>query len=289
MTSNTMDWLNQNRHRSFPLIRSEWREKVSPESGLDCILLDAVLLDSDASAVRSLMLSSIAISRSATKVSLKYGDEQLEFTLIEGETSGAGSFEVFKCAIRGAGARTATLSLAFSSHAYIKERVSDGIWDIGCNVLPSRVLRLTDGFGVDGIVSNGSKCVDGHDAAAEAYGDVVLEDGYRTSPIIRNGQILVRVGKRYGYNPCKHRCEGDSSLDCRKPLFFFCGQNAVNGGNVILKGGKGISVVQGRSYTVHPDDTTSKCAGKTIPCIEIIAGSELMDLYKPLPEPPSEG
>lgn len=281
MTSDTMEWLNQNRYRSFPLVRDEWRERVSPESGLDCVLLDAILLDADAIVDKDLVLSKIEVSRSATKVYIKYGDEQLKFTIIEGSVSGEDSFECFKCAIGGSGERTATLSLSLSSHAYIKERVVDGVWDVNCRILPSRVLRLTDGYGVDSINTNGSTGVDGHTESAEASGDVVLEDGYRTSPIILNGKVLVRVGRRYGYNPCKYDYGKNSARDCRKPLFFFCGQNAINSGNVVLKGGKGISVVQGRSYTVHSDETRSKCAGKTIPCIEIIAGPELLDMYKP--------
>ena len=50
-----------------------------------------------------------------------------------------------------------------------------------------------------------------------------------------------------------------------------------NGGNVILKGGAGISVSQGRSYKVR----SGSCAGKTIPCVEIVAGREILDVYRP--------
>ena len=46
-----------------------------------------------------------------------------------------------------------------------------------------------------------------------------------------------------------------SAVSCnRKPLFFFCGQNAINSGNVVLKGGYGISVSQGRKPSVLRDD-----------------------------------
>ena len=277
MTSDYMEWLNQNRHRSYPMVRDEWREKVAPTDPFDCILLDALVFDSDAGEVKPLLLNRVEVSRGATKVFMEYGGSEIKIVLTEGETSGEGSYERMKCSFGTGGARNAMASFAFSSHAYIRELVNDGTYEFGCRVLPTRVVSLSDGYGVDGISTNGSEGVDGHDAPSEADGDVVLEDGYRTSPIISRGRVLVRVGRRYGLDPCHHDYGVAGAKDCRKPLFFFCGQNAVNSGNIILKGGRGITVKQGGKYDV----TTGHCAGKTVPCIEIIAGRELLDLYRP--------
>lgn len=280
LTSRAMDWLNQNRMRSYPVIRDEWRRSVSPESRLDCILLDALLYDQDASGDERLSFESASVSASKTVIAMKYGSAAFSLELSGGDVSGDGSF-VRRCGtVRGSGGRSASLSLALSSHAYILDAVGEGSWTFGCGIIPSRVIRVSDGYGVDSIATNGSLGVDGHDNAALASGDVVLEDGYRTSPIIKNGGVLVRVGRNYGLNPCNYSGFGESDQrDCRTPLFFFCGQNAINGGNVVIKGGRGISVSQGRKYKVR--DKKSVCYGKTIPCIEIVAGRELLDIYNP--------
>lgn len=288
MTTEMMGWLNQNRHRSYPMIRDEWREKVSADSGLDAVLLDALVFDSDSAKPRELVISKISISRESTTVLFSYGDKTFNINLGDsGDSGSSGSggdeddgFVRMRGIVAGEG-RNAAVSLVFSSHSYLKGLLPDGEWDIGCRVMPSRVISLSDGYGVDRISTNGSEGVEGHESAADADGDVVLEDGYRTSPIISNGNVLVRVGRRYGYDPCGYDYGDAGSRDCRKPLFFFCGQNAVNNGNISLKGGAGISIAKGGSYKIRDDEENSKCAGKTIPAIEIIAGQELMDLYKP--------
>lgn len=277
MTSVYTEWLDQNRHRSYPMEREEWRSRVSPESGLDCILLDALVFDSDASSIGTLIFSKVEISRDATNVYLIYRGKTVTITLTEGLSSGEESYERIKLAVDVGGERRITMSLAFSSHAYIRDILSDGVYDLNCSVLPARVISLSDGYGVDALVTNGSTGVAGHDAISDADGDVVLEDGYRTSPIIHRGRVVVRVGKRYGLDPCHYDYGVKGAKDCRKPLFFFCGQNAVNSGNVFLKGGRGVSVQQGRSYVVK----SGSCAGKAIPCIEIVAGRELLDIYRP--------
>lgn len=277
MTSEYMEWLNQNRYRSYPMIRDEWRQKVSPTDPFDGILLDALVFDSDSSTARDLMLVKVEVSRSATEVFLRYGQRDVKVILTEGQPSGELSYELVKCTFQTSGARNAMASFAFSSHAYLKELLADGVYEFGCRVLPTRIISLSDGYGVDGILTNGSVGVDGHADAGVSDGNVVLEDGYRTSPIISRNRVLVRVGRRFGLDPCHYDYGAAGAKDCRKPLFFFCGQNAVNSGNVILKGGKGITVKQGGKYDV----TTGHCAGKTIPCIEIVAGRELLDLYRP--------
>ena len=280
LTSKTMEWLGHNRHRSYPMKRDEWREKASPTSGLDCILLDATLFDPDARGDESLMVSSMKVAENSTRISFVYGGRMFCVVLSGGEDGGDGSFERVSGVVGGSGIRGASVSLVFSSHAYIRSVVGDGEWKIDSPVLDSRVVRVSDGMGVDGISVNGSEGVSGHGSASNASGDVVLEDGYRTSPIIYGGKVFVRVGRRYGYDPCKFDFGDAGSRDCRRPLFFFCGQNAVNNGNIVLRGGKGIGVSQGRSYTVR--DAKSKCNGMTIPCIEIVAGRELVDICSPV-------
>lgn len=281
MTSETMGWLNQNRYRSYPMCSGEWREKASPESGLDRVLLDALVFDSDCAAARSLALCRISVSGDGTEVAFRYGDADFSVVLSGGDQSGEGSFERVNGTIPCGGDRNATFSMVFSSHAFIRDVLSDGIWELGCRVLPSRVIRMSDGFGVDYVSTNGSGGVPGREDPAKASGDVVLEDGYRTSPVISDGRVLVRVGRRYGYDPCKYGSWGKYQVDCRDPLFFFCGQNAVNGGNVVLKGGAGVGIAQGRTYAVR-DGT---CAGRSVPAIEIIADKSLLDIYKPGKQP----
>ena len=279
MTTEMMGWLNQNRYRSYPMVRDEWREKVSPDSGLDKVLLDVLVFDSNASRkdLKDLVVSKIVVTSDSTEVFFKYGDAQFSIPVPEGEPSGEGSYVRIRGVIPGT-SRDATISLVFSSRANIDGFLPIGEWELGCRVLSTRVVGLSDGYGVDGISTNGSAGVDGHDAPASASGEVVLEDGYRTSPIISGGKVHVRVGRRYGQDPCGHDYGEAGSRDCRKPLFFFCGQNAVNSGNIVIKGGVGVNVVQGRNYTVRD----GICAGKSIPAIEIIAGRELLDMYKPL-------
>ena len=276
-TAKTMEWFDQNRHRSYPMRRDEWRNKVSPESGLDCLILDALIFDSDASGAEELEILGVEVASGSTIVRLRYGDMAFQVELSGGEVSGEGSYEGRRGVVMAEGRRGASFSLVFSSHAYILDRIGEGRWELGCRTLKTRVVSLSDGFGVDGISVNGSECVAGHDSPAVACGDVVLEDGFRTSPIINNGRVVVRVGVRYGEDPCFYDCGKAGTVDCRSPLFFICGQNAINSGNVVIKGGKGVSVEQGRTYKMKDGGQ----AGKYIPCVEIIANEELMDIYRP--------
>lgn len=286
LTSRSIEWLNQNRSRSYPMKRDEWRRVAYPDSGLDCVLLDALAFNADASGDETLEMLSVEVLDGRTAISMRYGKNSFVVELEGGETSGEGSFDVKRGSVRGEGTRGVSLSLVFSSHAYIKDVLGTGVWSLGCPVLESRVVNLTNGAGIDGLSVNGSSGVEDHDlsesesrAVGEASGDVVLEDGYQTSPIVRYGRVMVRVGKEYGRNPCNYDFGDKGSVDCRRPLFYFCGQNAVNSGNVVLKGGKGISVTQGREYMVN--DENSKCNGMSIPCVEIVAGRELLDICDP--------
>lgn len=279
--TDAIQWLNGNRMRSYPMRRDPWRRLAAAGSpGLDCVLLDALAFDADAPAGKSpeLTVESIRVETGSTTVSFAYAGKPFAVELKGGDGSGEGSYVRMRGAVPGAGRVPASMSLLFSSHVYILSTLGAGSWTLGCPVLKSRVVCPSDALGVDGISTNGSDGVEGH-SAATATGEVVLEDGYRTSPVIFDGQVLVRVGTRYGLDPCRYDFGDAGSRDCRRPLFFFCGQNAINGGNIILRGGRGISVRQGGTYRV--DDPKSKCNGKTIPCIEIVAGRELLDLYAP--------
>ena len=281
ITDNTMEWLNQNRYRAYPMRFEEWREKASPESGLDAVLLDVQLFDNRAAGLGDLRLISVDITHERTQVAMEYANSTINLpALTGGEVSGPGSYISLRASIASPTAPDCkiSLSLVLSSHAYLLDRIGVGHWDIGCRALPSRVVSMTDGAGVDGIITNGSLGVSGHEEAAAVSGAVVLEDGYRTSPIIRNGRVVVRVGARQGKNPCHYKRQSGEAIDCREPLMFFCGQNAINSGDVQIRGGKGINIEQGRLYTIK----TGALAGRTIPCVEIVAGDELLDTYQPV-------
>lgn len=286
LTSKSMEWLNQNRYRAYPASRDEWRSKVPAGSGLDRVLLDALVLDSDAKGGESLYLASVEIGQSSTVVLFRYGAKEFTVEISGGEISGEESYEHWRGAISGNNDRLVYVSLSLSSHAYILSEVgvTDGAISLNVPILPARVVGLTEGLGVDGIDTNGSAHV--HQDPKRAVGDVVLEDGYRTSPIIHNGKVVVRVGKRYGIDPCKYPYGSAGSVNCEAPMFFFCGQNGVNSGNVVLSGGKGITVLQGKQYTVTLrgdayDARRRRFRGRSIPCVEIIAGPELLDMYRP--------
>ena len=260
------------------MIRDEWREKVSPESGLDSVILDALVFNNDASGDEDLELVSVEVLPSKAMVTMRYSGSEFVIGDIEGgSTSGESSYDRRLMSLRGSGMRDATISIVMSSHAYMLDVLGTGRWDLNCRILKSRIISLSDGFGVDYIRTNGSACVEGHDSPSDAKGDVVLEDGFRTSPIIHNGRVQVRVGKKYGIDPCHYSCGGSGAADCETPLFFFCGQNAINRGDVYIKGGDGITVKQGRNYTVR----SGARAGRSIPCIEIVAGTALMENYRP--------
>lgn len=267
------EWLaSQNRHRSYPLVRSEWRRVASPESGLDCVVLDALLFD-QLSSGEELFLDSIKVERDVTTVSMSYGTSNFTVELTEGQNDS--SFETVRFVVPMNG-RDVSASMSFSCHRYILETVGEGFWKIGCRFLRSRVASMTGGLGVKKIATNGSAGVEGHETAADVTGEIVLEDGFRTSPVIWNGSVLVRVGRRYGQNPCKHDYGDSGGRDCKAPLLYFCGQNAINSGNIVLKGGVGVSVEQGREYLVR--DEGSRLRGRSIPCVEVIAGRELLGM-----------
>lgn len=269
VTSRAMEWLNENRHRAYPMREREWREKAPASSGLDCVLLDALVFDGASSGTETLSLKSVTVASDRTEVWFKYGGVEFSVTL-----DGDGSYQMKRGSVLNGDGHFATVSLAFSGHAYILSEIGQGTWSLECPILTSRVVNLSDGLGVDSISVGGSSGVEGHAEPADVSGDVVLEDGYRTSPVVHRGMVLVRVGQRYGINPCGYDFGRDGRSACRDPLFFFCGQNAVNGGNVNLVGGSGITVSQGRNYMVR----SGSCKGREVPCIEITASQEVADM-----------
>ena len=96
LTDRSMEWLNQNRHRSYPMERDGWREKVSPTSGLDCVILDATVFDAAATGDEKLVVESISVSSSETTIVMSYSGRTFTVTLEGGDLSGDGSFEVFR-------------------------------------------------------------------------------------------------------------------------------------------------------------------------------------------------
>ena len=273
VTDRAIGWLDQNRHRSYPLERDGWRRVASATSGLDCVILDAMLFDQCASVGEEMILDSIQVTHEKTVVEISYGAVKFNVETIPDGTGR--TYETVNLKFN-VGDRSVSASMSFSSHEYILKNVGEGSWKFGCRFLKSRYVSLSEGSGVSGILSNGSSGVDGHEDGSTATGDIILEDGYRTSPIIWNGEVFVRVGRRYGLDPCRYDYGDAGSRDCRAPLFFFCGQNAINGGNIVIKGGRGVSVSQGRTYEVR--DRDSRMFGKSVPCVEIIAGKELSDI-----------
>ena len=280
MTLNTrsMDWLNQNRHRAYPMERDPWRSAVGPESSLDCVLLDAVVFDAtDGAEGRRLETRRYDVRGDRTEIHFVYGGAPFAVTLHGGEPSGRGSFESCRTSIEVDDSGVpACISLVFSSHAYILENVGERTVAVSAPVLSTRIVRIPHGRGVDGVVTGGSSKVQG---GGTVSGDVVLEDGYRTMPIVRNGQVFVRVGVGYGYDPCLYEKADESPSQCDELMFFFCGQNATGNkaGNVVIKGGRGVAVTQGGEYRVR----TGTAAGATVPCIEIAATTELLNIYRP--------
>ena len=270
MNSRYMDWLNQNRHRAYPFVQEEWRKYADPESGLDCILLDALVVNAGIDPEpRKLYIKSVVSLPAKTIITINYAGDTTVVEISGGSVDGPESFET----LRGSWSHTGgmgcavPITLVFSSHEYIYSNlgsINRTFPGNGMPLMPSRYVNLTEGHGVSGIQVNGSATVHGGGVIS---GDVVLEDGYRTSPVVQDGRVLVRTGARYGIDPCHYPVDTRDD-DCSRLLLFFCGQNAINSGNVNINGGRGITVEQGRKYN-------------GIPCIEIKTSKELLELYSP--------
>ena len=297
-TKRTADWYDENRYRSYPFRNDEGLviKTDNPETwtGVEltrapnCVLLGATVVDTRTEASEDsdciLKCSRYVVSEESTSVFFSYSGKNFSFSLVGGEMSGDEAFQTISGELRDeAWSRPVKISLTFSSHAFILSRVPLGTYKFSGTVLPSRVIILPTGSGVDGIVTNGSAKVQG---GGVATGTVVLEDGFRTSPVVHNGNVRVRIGPAYGKDPCHYDSGSPGNDPCDEFMFFFCGQNAVNSGNIVMRGGSGVSVTQGRMYVVKkeiPDGNGGVAAsvGEAIPCIEISATTPLMNLYLP--------
>lgn len=266
LDAKSMGWLNHNRFRSYPMEREAWRDAVGAGSPLDCVLLDAVVFDAtDGSEGRALVMTECDVGDDHTDARFSYGDIPFSVRLEGGETSGEASFESCRMTLEVDDSGVPVcLSMVFSSHAFVLEAAGRGRRTMRVPAMPSRIVRIPGGHGLDAIHVGGSA---GAAGGGDVSGDVVLEDGFRTKSVVRDGAILVKVGPGYGKEPCGS--DPDAEDQCSNLMFFFCGQNATGSksGNVALSGGRGVTVSQGEY--------------RGTPCVEIVADSELMSIYRP--------
>lgn len=295
MTEKTLDWLNHNRFRAYPFADDEGlvrnRARVP-----DCVLLDCLVTDTrHLGYVPELVFTEIDVTQARTKATFTYAGEEhsVEFDGSNPGYGGSSSLVKIEGHLSAApGEELLYMSFVFSSHAYILENVGEGTWRFSGRVLPSKVVSVA-ASGVMGVEANGSANVPGHESAGTATGEVQLADGFRTQPVVQNGKVLVKVGNAYGENPCHYEEDSSSSPDgqaqCGDLLLFFCGQNAPSNGNIVLEGGAGVSVKSGGLYTARRSilDTYGEIGiaeGESAPCIEIVADTGLMRLYRPSEE-----
>lgn len=286
MTEKTLDWLNHNRFRAYPFVNDAGL--VSRGSRVpDCVLLDCLVMDTRSLAdVPKMVFDEIVVGDDATVVHFTYAGDSYSYS-IGRQTSDDSLVRVDGSSVSGPVDELLYMKFVFSSHDYILEHVGKGSWTFSGRILPSKIVSVT-ASGVMGLSVAGSLNVLGYEGSGVAKGDVHLVDGFRTQPVIQNGKVLVKVGTSYGEDPC-HYAGQESSEDtpaCDRLMMFFCGQNANTSGNVVLKGGPGVAVQQGRDYTARRDilDTFGNvgiAAGESVPCIEVSASSELLRLYRP--------
>ena len=293
MTEKTLDWLNGNRFRAYPFV-NDGGLLMNGKRIPNCVLLDCLVFDTrDLGHIPELIFTEIDVTEEKTEVSFAYDGNDFSFTLksqeeFENEVYGTESFVVLKDPC-GLPSDKVYLRLTASSHAYILKEAGTGNWKFHGKILPTKVIsgRVS---GVSSISVNGSL---GEGVGGQARGLITLKDGYRTMPTIRNGRIVVNVGRKFGEDPCHHVFEDVGRTVCSDQMLFFCGQTADARGNVVLQGGKGVSVTQGRTYVASEDILDSKGEigirmGEEIPCIEVSASSELMKIYTPAQDSSSD-
>lgn len=295
MTEKTLDWLNLNRFRAYPFVNDEGLVCNGARIP-DCVLLDCIVVDTRAlENIPEMIFTGYSITDDYTRVFFSYNGEAYSYDI----SSSAGDSETSIVKVEGTGLQNANneylyIKLVLSSHNYILQKAGKGQWTFKGKILPTKIISSTVS-GVSGISVNGSANVSGFENSGTASGNVHLVDGFRTQPVVQNGKVLVKVGEHYGEDPCHYNEDtGSDSNDgaiCDDLLLFFCGQNAVNSSNVVLQGGPGISIKQGGSYTAKSDivDTYGEVGvrrGEKIPCIEVVASSELMRIYRPSAQQP---
>ena len=281
MTQKTLDWLNANRFRAYPFVNDEglvFKGRRIP----DCVLLDCLVFDTrPLDHVPKLVFAGFDIEEQRTVVSFSYDGIDAEYSISGDYPSGVVS--VKSSGAGGAPNQAFDIKLVFSEHKYILEHVGLGSWRFNGIITPTNIVSVR-ASGVSGLSVGGSAYVG---QPGTATGVVKLEDGFRTMPTVRNGKVVVRVGRKYGLDPCTYAGrEVDTDAKCEDHMLFFCGQNAIDSGNVVLKGGPGVSVSQGRKYKAPVDlfDSYGNIgvrAGEKIPCIEVAAAGELLDIYVP--------
>lgn len=283
MTEKTLDWLNANRYRAYPFVNDEGLVSDGVRVPT-CVLLDCLVVDTTHRDVPlDLVFTGIRVTEAETTIDLSYGGRTFSYAFSGGETSGEGSFAVVQT--QSPESVELHFRLVLSSHAYILEHAGIGQWSFRGRVLPTKIVSVP-ASGVSGLQVNGSE---GEGLEGIARGDVTLADGYRTMPVIKNGRVLVMVGTKYGKDPCHHVFPDnpDKSVNCQDLLLFFCGQTASTNGDVVIGGGPGVDVSQGRTYTAKrdvPDSTGTGIgirAGERVPCIEVKATPELLRIYTP--------
>ena len=290
MTEKTLDWLNLNRFRAYPFVNDEGLVCNGARIP-DCVLLDCIVVDTRAlENIPEMIFTGYSITDDYTRVFFSYNGEAYSYDI----SSSAGDSETSIVKVEGTGLQNANneylyIKLVLSSHNYILQKAGKGQWTFKGKILPTKIISSTVS-GVSGISVNGSANVSGFENSGTASGNVHLVDGFRTQPVVQNGKVLVKVGEHYGEDPCHYNEDTESDSNdgaiCDDLLLFFCGQNAVNSSNVVLQGGPGISIKQGGSYTAKSDivDTYGEVGvrrGEKIPCIEVVASSELMRIYRP--------
>lgn len=307
MTDKILDWLNQNRFRAYPFVDDIGL--VSNGSRIpDCVLLDCLVMDTRHGITSpELVFTEIDVTSDRTEVKFKYCDEPYAYTLAGSEESSGSSYSaggatpdigessivrVDGRSISGIDDELFFIKLVFSSHDYILGTVGEGHWEFNGRVLPSKVMSVA-ASGVACLRTAGSAYVQGFNSPGAAKGAVRLVDGFRTQPSIQNGKIVVKVGAHYGEDPCHYREDDPEYREqrrkrtaCGELMFFFCGQNATDTGDVALEGGPGVTVKQGGTYTAKYDiiDTYGEIgvtAGEKIPCIEVVAAPSLLGIYRP--------
>ena len=291
MTTKTLDWLNANRFRAYPFVN---------DRGLVCngmripssVVLDALAVDTGRrSSIPELIFTKIEITSENTSLELNYAGQVYTYSYSGGTESGEGSFIVVRDNHQTANA-SLHFRLVLSSHAYNLSHAGCGSWSFRGRILPTKVVSVT-ASGVSGLLVHGSQgdnsvWPDDYGKDGKVKGVVTLKDGYRTMSTIQNGRVIVRVGTKYGEDPCHHYW-GDvqeTNPSCDDRLLFFNGQTADIRGNVNFQGGPGVSITQGRKYVAKKDilDSYGKVGirkGEEIPCLEISATSELLRIYTP--------
>lgn len=289
MTKKTLDWLNSNKYRAYPLVN---------DGGLLCggvrapdyVLLDCTVFDTnpdDSPDVR-MKVTRYEVTDSFVAVTANYGGTTYNIvvpatateTSADGEEPGVVKVDATETDASGGEYRRVTFFL--STHAQVLESVGRGVWEFDGTVLPCKVARV-NASGVMRLASNGCS---GESGKSYAVGDVKLVDGYRTQPCVQNGRVVVKVGGRYGVDPCHYKWpDAVEETDCSNLMFFFCGQNAINSGDVAITGGPGVNVSRGE-YEAKQDieDTYGNVGiekGEKVPCIEFVATPDLINIYRP--------